>query len=93
MNTIVMEIIEHDEVVDDSVNSETVYSHEDFKKLKTIITNLEKENQSLTTVIQQITKDRENLTNKLKHLQREYNTLRNKKPIQRPNNLFKMNFN
>ena len=34
MNTIVMEIIEHDEVVDDSVSSETVYSHEDFKKLK-----------------------------------------------------------
>ena len=79
MNTIVMEIIEHDEVVDDSVNSETVYSHEDFKKLKTIITNLEKENQSLIAVIQQITKDRENLINKLKHLQR-------------PNNLFKMNF-
>ena len=76
-------------------------------KHKTIITNLESENQSLNTIIQELIKDKEQLTNKLGNLQREYNILRNKTSIQGNGNshgnnhgnrsgvnpFFKMNFN
>ena len=85
-NNVNMEIIEHNvddvEVVDDVVI-----------ELKTIITNLENENQSLTTIIQELVRDKEQLNNQLQKLQREYNILRDKSSTQNSNHSLKMVFN
>jgi len=87
-NNVNMEIIEHDDDVDDVEVVDDVVI-----ELKTIITNLENENQSLTTIIQELVRDKEQLNNQLQKLQREYNILRDKSSTQNSNHSLKMVFN